>query len=211
LITELTGQIDLVSGWIRNGVNTEEAAGKLNRIRNEIQKLDREQALPPFALVSKLLPETFTLALADSAKAHLEQLKKYHNGIYQETRKNRDRMTDRISRENEPDYLYNLKMKHHNKALEVLVLNSDLKDYFRETPNGIMQKIAPAYKAPDYRNGRAHFLASQKNIQGWVVPTLWFNLMVIWLMNLVLYLALYFDWIRKLIHLKTGISFKRKK
>jgi hypothetical protein len=46
-------------------------------------------------------------------------------------------------------------MKYHNKSLEVLVLNSETKEFFRETPYGYMQKIAPIYKEPDFSNGRA--------------------------------------------------------
>jgi hypothetical protein len=92
-------------------------------------------------------------------------------------------------------------MKYYNKSLEVLVLNSDAKDYYRETPVSIMQKVAPVYKDPDFNNGRAHFLASQKRIAGKFIDTFWFNLLAIWLMCTVLYFSLYFDWLRKLLTL----------
>ena len=90
-------------------------------------------------------------------------------------------------------------MKYHNKSLELLVLNRETKDYYRYTENGIMQKIAPIYKAPDYNNGRAHFLSSEKNVFGISINTLHFNLGIILLMCLILYITLYFDWLRKLI------------
>jgi ABC transport system ATP-binding/permease protein len=87
----------------------------------------------------------------------------------------------------------------NNKALEVLVLNSDAKDFYRETPVSIMQKVAPVYKDPDFNYGRAHFLASQKRIARKSFDTFWFNLSVIWLMCTVLYLSLYYDWLRKVL------------
>jgi hypothetical protein len=96
-------------------------------------------------------------------------------------------------------------MKYHNKSLEVLVLNSDAKDFYRETQVSIMQKVAPVYKDPDFNNGRAHFLASQKRIAGKSFDTFWFDLSVIWLMCTTLYLALYFDWLRKLISINAGM------
>jgi hypothetical protein len=43
-------------------------------------------------------------------------------------------------------------MKYHNQSLETLMLNSDTREFFRYTPNGIMQKIAPVYKKPDFNN-----------------------------------------------------------
>ena len=84
-----------------------------------------------------------------------------------------------------------------------MVLNAEAKDFYRETPVSIMQKAAPIYKDPDFNNGRAHFLASQKRIAGKLFDTFWFNLSVIWLMCLALYLALYFDWMRKLLSINT--------
>jgi hypothetical protein len=66
-----------------------------------------------------------------------------------------------------------------------------------------MQKVAPVYKVPDYRYGRAHFLASEKRILSLSITTLWFNAGVIWIMSLFLYISLYFNWFRKLIN---GIS-----
>ncbi|MBN1926063.1 MAG: ATP-binding cassette domain-containing protein, partial [Prolixibacteraceae bacterium] len=206
LITELTGQVDLVSGWIRMNKDKTSISRKLNLIKNEIIELDREGAIPPFQYAHKFSPELFTPAIADSAKAHLGKIKSYHAEKYQEIRNEKDN----ISRELGSDYLYDLKMKHHNKSLEALMLNSDLKDYYRETPNGIMQKVAPVYKAPDFKNGRAHFLASQKNFFGLKIGTLWFNLAVIWFMNLLLYLALYYDWLRKLLNISIVIKSKKQ-
>ncbi|MCF8358713.1 MAG: ATP-binding cassette domain-containing protein [Prolixibacteraceae bacterium] len=206
LTTELIGQVDLVSGWIKLNKGKSEIAQKLNLIKNEIIELDNEEALPPFSYTNKLTPERFTQSVADSTKAHLEKIKAYHGKKYSEKRKTKDRK----SRDLGSDYLYTLKLKHHNKSLEALMLNSDLKDYYRETPNGIMQKVAPVYKAPDFKSGRAHFLTSHKNFLGLKIGTLWFNLAVIWLINLLLYLALYYDWLRKIIHISTVIKIKKK-
>jgi hypothetical protein len=69
-----------------------------------------------------------------------------------------------------------------------------------------MQKIAPIYKDPDFTNGRAHFLASQKNFFGYSVDTLFFNLGMIWLMSAFLYISLYYKWLRKML----GISVQFK-
>jgi hypothetical protein len=97
-------------------------------------------------------------------------------------------------------------MKFYNKSLEVLVLNSDIKKFYRETPNGYMQKIAPIYKNPDFTSGRAHFLASQKNLFGYAVNTLVFNVGIIWLMSAFLYIALYYNWLRKLLGLSKHVN-----
>jgi hypothetical protein len=89
------------------------------------------------------------------------------------------------------------------------VLNSDYGKAYRETPKSIMQKIAPIYKAPDFEYGRAHFFAPYKNLFGIKIPTLWFNLGVIWLFSIILYVALYYCWLRRLLKLK--LSFNKRK
>jgi hypothetical protein len=116
-----------------------------------------------------------------------------------------------INKEKGDQYLYEQKMKFHNKSLETWVLNSESKEIYRETPCGIMQKIAPVYKSPDFKYGRAHFLASQKKVAGIFIDTFWFNLAVIWMMCIVLYLALYFDWLRKIITWSSVVPVRRKK
>ncbi len=121
-------------------------------------------------------------------------------------------MIKRIGKENGEQYLYNQKMKFHNKSLEALVLNSESSEVFRETPFGYMQKIAPIYKEPDFANGRAHFLASQKNFFGYTVDTFHFNLAILWLMSTFLYIALYYNWLRNILQLSDQFkNFNRRK
>jgi ABC transport system ATP-binding/permease protein len=199
LISDLIGKIDLVAGWQKTGKTRQEIEKKLILITNEIQKLDSENQFAPFNEINKLNPDQFNFNIAELAKDHLNKLKTYHSETSEGLQNKKDKIIDDISRQNGENFLYDQKMKYHNKYLEVMVLNSEAKDLYRETPVSIMQKVAPIYKDPEFNNGRAHFLASQKRIAGKLVDTFWFNLSVIWLMCLALYLALYFDLLRKLL------------
>ena len=203
LISDLIGKIDLVTGWQKTGKTAEEIEKKLVLIKNEIQKLDNENQFAPFSEINKLNPEQFNFNIAELAKDHLNKLKTYHSETSEALQNKKDKIITDISLQNGENFLYNQKMKYYNKSLEVMVLNAEAKDFYRETPVSIMQKAAPIYKDPDFNNGRAHFLASQKRIAGKLFDTFWFNLSVIWLMCLALYLALYFDWMRKLLSINT--------
>lgn len=202
LTTELTGQIDLVSGWLKNNTNNDEVDVKLKLVSGELAKLDSETPLPDFELIGQLNAELFSNQVAEQTKAHLEAIKKHYSNVYQTARKDKDRKINALTQAEGSNYLYNLKMKHHNKSLEALVLNIDTKEYYRYTNNGIMQKAAPVYKEPDFTYGRAHFYAPHKNVFGQKVDTFWFNVLVIWAVGLFLYFALYFDWLRKLINVR---------
>ena len=201
LITELRGQIDLVNGWTRLNTHPEEVSHKLNIIRNEIIKLDEEKVMPEFRFTMDLVPGRFNNEVAESAKSHLKQLEDYYNKRYNQIKNEKDQLIYRLEKEKGDQFLYNQKMKYHNKSLEVLVLNSDPEEFYHETPSGYVQKVAPIYKDPDLRNGRAHFLASQKNLFGHFIDTYKFNIGIIWLMSTFLYIALYYNWFRKLIQL----------
>ena len=206
LTTELIGQVDLVDGWIRLNKSSEEISRKLNIIQNEVKKLDDEKVMNEFQFTESLVPDKFNSEIAELAKTHLNQLKEFHNIRYQKVKSEKDQLINRLNKENGDQFLFNQKMKFHNKSLEVLVLNSETKEFYRETPSGYMQKIAPIYKDSDFTNGRAHFLASQKNLFGLSVDTFIFNVGMIWLMSTFLYIALYYNWLRKLM----GISVQFK-
>ncbi|MDD3744086.1 MAG: ABC transporter permease, partial [Lentimicrobiaceae bacterium] len=205
LITELTGQADLINGWLRQNRPAADISHKLLVIRNEIGKLDSETPLPRFQHYNDLVIEKYNHETAGYVKSHLAGLKDYYDDRYKKIRAEKDRLINSLNKEKGNNYLYDLKMKSHNNSLEKLVLNSEIKEFFRETPCGIMQKIAPVYKAPDFKNGRAHFLASEKNLFGIMPGTPVFNLVVIWLMSLFLYLSLYYDWLRLLISVPSKV------
>ncbi|MDA3929562.1 MAG: hypothetical protein PF541_11430, partial [Prolixibacteraceae bacterium] len=177
-------------------------------IQNEIQELDREKNLPAFDQTNQINASDFTLDIAENAKAHLKELQQYYSKNFKLYRKKKDQLIRGIAKEKGKDFLYNQKLKHHNKSLEVLVLNSTSKEVYRETESGIMQKIAPVYKAPDFKSGRAHFLSSEKIVGSKTMNTFTFDLLIIWLMCFILYLSLYFDWLRKLIYIFGKIKLK---
>ena len=54
---------------------------------------------------------------------------------------------------------------------------------------------------PGSRAGRAHFYAPYKMIGNLMIPTLWFNLMVIWIVNTVLFITLYYNVLKLLLSL----------
>ncbi len=202
LTTELIGQVDLVDGWARLNKPADEISRKLKIIKNETKKLDDEKVLPEFRFAESLVAGAFNHEIAEHTKTHLNQLKDFHKNRYQKVKSEKDRLINRLEKEKGDQFLYDQKMKFHNKPLEVLALNSETKEFYRETPDGYMQKIAPVYKNPDFTYGRAHFLASQKNLFGYAVDTFIFNVAVIWLMSAFLYIALYYNWLRRIL----GIS-----
>jgi hypothetical protein len=113
---------------------------------------------------------------------------------------------------NEKENQYSLndyKNRYYNESLADLVKNVSEKDRIIEYNGQLFQQINPIFLDPrpsgplDYR---AHFFAPQKNLLGKTVSTFLFNNLVIWLMTAVLYVTLYFEWLRKLINSFDGLA-----
>jgi ABC-type multidrug transport system ATPase subunit len=103
--------------------------------------------------------------------------------------------SDRIDSEK----LDRLKIDYYNKGLATFVLNGDLKDQSVEKTKRIIRKYEPVFMPPTAKNGRAHFCAPFKMIGNLKIDTFLFNMTVIWLVSLLLYIALYFSVLRKIL------------
>ncbi len=79
-------------------------------------------------------------------------------------------------------------------------LNEDLgSDLTPETPKKLLMKYHPGYLKPSSKIGRAHYYAPVKKLGNLEIDTYKFNLIVIWIVSLLLYVALYYNLLRKLL------------
>ena len=104
-------------------------------------------------------------------------------------------LEDRIGKEG----LMKLKNNYYNKQLEIIVLDRLRVEQYIETDKKIIQKYEPGYMKPTSKNGRAHFYAPYKLVGDIKIDTYWFDLLVLWLVTLGLYCALYFNLLQKLV------------
>lgn len=81
-----------------------------------------------------------------------------------------------------------------NESIEdILTRKNDLKKIVRYD-NRLVQKSNLVYRMPRYSGlFGAHFYSPYKKINGYLLPTFWMNVLVIWGMTLLAGLALYFD------------------
>jgi len=200
LLTELIGRVDFIAGQMNTGKPATDFGTKLAIVRNEIKELDKDEVIPPLAVVESITPGQFSGKIGELAKQHLQKLQNYYLARKNLLRKQYDEQIFKLNQQFGRNYLFDLKQQYHNQAIENLVMNTGSNEYFRETKGGLMQKVAPVYKVPDFNFGRAHFLASQKRIFSFSVSTLLFNVGIIWLMTLFLYAALYFNWLRRILN-----------
>lgn len=164
----------------------------------------------PYPNISSLSPDLFSAAVGNDL---ISWLQNYQSGL----RRHRDRLTlehdllvDSLKKESGGLQAYiDLKRDYYNEQLAQLLLNrNDLHKLV--TKNGILiRKMDPVYELPLKKNGRAQFFASVKRLGNNYIPTLYFNLSVIWLMTLILYILLRYSVLRKIVLLTGGLYKKR--
>ena len=104
-----------------------------------------------------------------------------------------------------------LRENYYNKALEELVLakNEDQKtiDYKGE----MIRKLEPVFMDPSAPFVRAHFYAPRKQVFGVFTGTFAVNVVVIWFMTAILYLALYFRVLKRILDMVGTLTGKKTK
>jgi hypothetical protein len=128
----------------------------------------------------------------DSLAGQLKQVrKKYFN--------RKDSVNISIEAKIGKEEFMKLQNDYSNTNLEDVVLNRLRVDKSIETARRIIQKYEPGYMKPTSKYGRAHFYVPYKQIGDIRIDTFWFNLLVLWFGSLLLYLALYYNLLQKLV------------
>ncbi|MCU0409188.1 MAG: hypothetical protein MUD02_09595, partial [Bacteroidales bacterium] len=98
----------------------------------------------------------------------------------------------------ESEYIL-LKSRYHNESLSDILLNNLGNIRIYDAGDKFIQKADPVYMSPGSKTGRAHFFAPYKQLGSLKINTLVFNLSVLWLMILSMFVSLYYDLLKKLV------------
>jgi len=154
-----------------------------------------------FDKIDKLTPanidETTVYAIFD----YLDKLKSHYSDIYNTQSQKRERMIAFLVNNNRE--LYEAKRKaYHNESLADQATKTFEKNKIVQYGDELVQQYDPVYRDPIPRHlldFRSHFLAPRKHFLGMYFDTFWFNIVVIWIMTVVLYITLYYESLKKLL------------
>jgi len=165
-------------------------------IKNELIKLSNIYNLPNDIEISRI-------ALRHSEEkvnSWLEQIKQAGWSEYKAQSNERDRVFGGlINSLGDRKKVIEFKQAYHNEAIEQIVLNRREINKLIKYKEQYIQLKDPVFQTPIYKNGRAHFFASQKRLGNFLIDTFWFNVIIIWLTTIIFYFSLYFDVLRRAI------------
>ncbi len=198
LIDRLNFNLQEISKYKDSVRYRNEVENKFRNLRFYIGELSPGAGIVPGPWKADLSPGKFTSETEKATRQWLDSLK----GIYLEFRKQAVKAEDSVyvslTKKMGGDGLVALRDDYENKWLRSLVLNHD-GEVIDESRGRIIRRFEPAYMNATCRYGRAHFYAPSKRIGNIEIGTWLFNMIVIWIGSVALFLVLYYNLIRKLL------------
>lgn len=175
-----------------------------NMINQELALVGREQ----FTQVDQLNEKQVNASVLGEAGDFLNVLKRFYNNQYNNASNKKERLLYYLSKTPEKkatlDYL---KSHYDNEAVDALVKNTASNNRLLVMGDELVRKIYPVFMEPNpdhWFDFRTQFFVGQKYFGGYLFNTVYFNIVIIWVMSLMLYGLLYYDVLRKV------INFRRK-
>lgn len=214
LIPELESELSKVisqPGRWRDQRN-EAMANSLNLLNTEITYELNQVAPESLPDIERLKIGKFDSATAEKAKRILMLLRRVYVIRSSEAKNQREEMVKEMT--NTPEKLKafeTLRRRYENKAVIDMVENSTSMNRIVEYQGRFIQKFYPIYfedhRPRNYFDFQATFFVPSKYFMGRTYDTFYFNIAAIWLMTLGLYIALYFDLLKRMVH---GLEARRK-
>ena len=171
------------------------------QLAKEIKGIPKEEYLH----LDKLQSEIVNHAVLEGLSAYLERIKSFYGRMY----KNFYRIKSELKAKEDPEEISELKRNYYNENLEEFVTNKNEFQRIVEYNGELIQKIDPIYLDPESKFLKAHFYAPRKLIFGHFLPTIWVNVMVLWINAIILFL-LYFRVLKRLMDFFENLSMKRR-
>jgi ABC-type multidrug transport system ATPase subunit len=144
------------------------------------------------------------------AQQYLRFLKKHFSSLRQVSIDKIDKISQTLENNLGAAQLINLKADYRNSGLNDLVLEMPGNlGLVAEIGDKIVPRAEPGYTKATSKYGRAHFYAPYKYLGNLEVDTYWFNIMVIWLVSVIFYIALYFNIFRRLLEYIENLRFQK--
>ncbi len=204
LIPELKKDLRDCSIYIDSTSYRRKVEDNLFKLNYHIEKLSDLAGFTSLkgSMIAQLTPGKFNSSVAEEAERYLNSLSGQFRYLRKTNMSHLDSVSNAIASGIGMKELVRLKDEYYNSSLEDMVLaRSSIIDKTYETERKIIQKFEPGYMKPTSRFGHAQLYAPFKQVGNTTIDTYWFNIIVLWIVALMLYLALYYKVLQKTVNL----------
>jgi ABC-type multidrug transport system ATPase subunit len=176
-----------------------------NEIKNELSLVGHDKLMD----VDKLAVGAFDSTVYKNTARFLDVLKQFYNRRQNAADDEKEKLIMSFTNTPEKAAQYEqMKKRFVNASVSDAVKNISTTDRIVEIDGQLVQKIYPIYsdehKPKHALDFAANLFQPNKHFMGRNFDTLFFNISVIWAMTLFLYIALYFDLLKKIVKLLEG-------
>ena len=191
-------------------------AGKLMLLlNNEVTDLLSQEKDLKFEELHRLNVKKFDEEVASNTLEYFDQLSIYYSAKFNEANEVKElrviKLKEREDKERNYKAIYDA---HHNEFLADEIKNTLTKHKILRMNNRLVQNYDPIYREPAFSgvlSFRTHFYAPNKTIFGLRINTYAFNIMMLWVMTIILYATLYFEFFKKSFEAFERLKFIGKK
>ncbi len=159
-----------------------------------ISEFDHQVVMGDISMASRIQAMPYNDSLYKQMKNAIDTLRVFYRQQYNVADQQLDDLRNQRIGLMGRERLLEMKDDYYNDALDRFLRNTNqiLSDKIIEYDGRYIQKVDPVYRKSDHPYVLAHFLAANKSFGTQTFPTLWINVLVIWIFNVVLFLFLYF-------------------
>ncbi len=208
--------VPIVNGLLKDIENTEDDKIKKDKLLTIHAIIDDQDTVAGYSrslLDSLTTWKNYSKTTITTVEAYSKALEDVNFNRYNKATQDKEKLINYLNKKND----YNIgeyKSKYFNQSLADLVRRVNAEDRTIIYNNRLIQRIDPifneTYHTSNLLDYRTHFYAPNKPFLGRTYDTFWFNIFVIWFMSFGLYIALYFEWLSKLINRLGSIQIKKK-
>ncbi len=214
-IPAIQAKLELIRNKSQSG-NTNEALEKelrqgLNLIKSEIIAENNSALIQQnISFADKLSLTEFNETVYQQVNTYLKESKSNYRRLFNSADEKLDLKKKELT---ESNILNELKKDYFNLELENYVRNSNhiFSNKLIEFDGRFVQKSDPIFKDPKSKFFKAHFLSPYKSIGSINIPTLWANLLIIWLFNVLLFFTLQTALLKKFLFKLSAVYGRMKK
>ncbi len=153
---------------------------------------------------------SYTATTYPKVETYLDSVHQVLRTSYRKYQQHKDKRLQELTLElGSKEAVFHLKQNNFNEALAKWVLKKQETKLIEQNGFRYVRKKEPIYMAPRYKNGGAHLFAPFKFIGKLKISTPLFNMLFVWACTALLFVTLYFDLLRGLIHYVERFKLRR--
>ncbi len=207
-LPEMFDRLEKINKEYKEAGKIDKTSDDLLLVKNEIGKETGNVPDIPFNESDNLNPGKFNKATYRSVYEYLKKLQKYYNMKFLTAVDKKDRLINLLL-EDRPEVYKAFYDNYYNLSVADIVKKVYESNKMLEYRHELVQHYDPIFEDPVVKNKfdfRAHFFSPEKQFMGRYFDTFWFNIAVVWVLTLLLYITLYYEVFRKLLSISGRLA-----